>query len=117
MEIHEDGLPIMECHACGKRDETVLNFYSHDFKGPPGAGGWGCFICDLEPDGALSIVCNECHEKNKFPRYIFAGAPFVKPYEKIDLTTFKQIPHRHNLNLHDNDFKMINVLTSNVSAN
>lgn len=50
------------CCICGKEDETVRNIAFLSKKAPVPGTGWGCVQCDLPPDGAVAIVCDECND-------------------------------------------------------
>jgi hypothetical protein len=58
-----DNLNLGKCCCCEKENETVRNAITLDKKSPVTPGGWGCFICDLPPQGAVAVVCDDCLEK------------------------------------------------------
>lgn len=56
------------CCACGIEDgqgATIRNIIMLNKKSPIAGKGWGCVQCDLAPDGAIAVVCDECAESKR----------------------------------------------------
>lgn len=69
----EESPGLGPCCVCGKEDETVRNLYALDKRAPVPGTGWGCFQCGLPSDGAMAVVCDECHEKGAKLVYVIYG--------------------------------------------
>ena len=55
----EDDCNFGQCCACHgtKNVRTVVMLHR---RGPVPGTGWGCVVCDLPLDGAISVVCDSC---------------------------------------------------------
>ncbi len=58
-----ENLNLGKCCSCEKEHPSVRNAITLDKKTPEAKGGWGCFVCDLEPLGAVAVLCDECLDK------------------------------------------------------
>lgn len=92
-------MPPFKCCACEKQDASVCNVVCMPFKGPIGFAGWGCFVCDLEPNGAVAILCNDCINAGAEPRFI-AGGKFASDGVLVPLEGFERKPFDHNWSKH-----------------
>ena len=64
------------CCACGKMDkETVRNIYFLHKLAPVSGKGWGCLQCGLPSDGAVAVVCDDCHDGKKEVKFAIVGYP------------------------------------------
>lgn len=43
--------------------DSVRNAITLNKKSPETKGGWGCFVCDLQPFGAVAVLCDDCLDK------------------------------------------------------
>lgn len=89
------------CCACGKDDDTVRNICTLPYKASVPGTGWGCVVCGLPPDGAVTVLCDDCVESEDLPEitHIIKGYPHDKQREPApDIS--KQIPHMHDQTMH-----------------
>ena len=51
-----------KCCICEISGKTVRNLMTLHLKTLPDEtkGGWGCFVCDLPPSGAVAVLCDVC---------------------------------------------------------
>lgn len=61
------------CCACGKTDATVRNLVMLPEKAPMPGTGWGCFVCGLEADGAMAVICDACLDSQAEVRFVISG--------------------------------------------
>jgi len=87
------------CCGCGKTDKTVRNVIMLDRKAPEPGKGWGCVVCNLPPDGASVILCDECLEKKPQPLdKIVMGYPGEN--RRIHATAYRFVEFKHDEFLH-----------------
>lgn len=85
--IHILAEPILgyksHCCACARQSKGPHYAYLLDRKRPVRTGepapqsslqGWGCFNCGLPPDGAVAIVCDQCHRAHRPVRFAISSA-------------------------------------------
>lgn len=59
-EPDDDSEPSLgTCCSCG-RTNKVRNIVMLNLEGPTPGKGWGCVVCDLPPDGAICVLCDDC---------------------------------------------------------
>lgn len=91
------------CCVCEVESKDVNNFVMLPYKAPIPGTGWGCFVCDMDSDGAISVMCNECLIKlNYFEveiKFVIEGFPRDK--KRKPLENYLKIPFMHNPKLHD----------------
>lgn len=62
-QIYEDTEENLgSCCEC-RKTENVRNIWLTDKKAPISGKGWGCLTCGLPADGAVAVLCDECHIK------------------------------------------------------
>jgi hypothetical protein len=88
------------CCACEQeispRDPCVVML---PFEAPTGFKGWGCLVCKLPQRGAIAVLCQDCLNANRQPRFIATGV-HVGDNLRFPLTSYVQIPFEHNLAFH-----------------
>jgi hypothetical protein len=55
-DLHVPG----PCCACGRTDVPLRNILMLPQRAPVDGTGWGCFVCGLESNGAVAVVCDAC---------------------------------------------------------
>ena len=90
-----------QCCACGGT-ENVRNIVMHDFRAPIAGAGWGCIVCHLPLDGALSVLCDHCRDTHAPVLEICCGYP--KLNVRIPIHLFVKTLFAHDRNLHADDF-------------
>jgi len=98
-DLHDFGT----CCVCEVESTDVNNFVMLPYKAPVPGTGWGCFVCDMDSDGAMSVMCTECLMKlNHFEveiKFVIDGFP--KNKKRKPLENYLKIPFMHNPELHD----------------
>jgi len=95
--MDEANIDFGACCYCEKEDETVRNIISLEKKAPVPGTGWGCFVCDLQTDGALAVLCDECAGADREPKYAING--YATSKERIPIDDLNG-DHEHNYDLH-----------------
>lgn len=92
-----DPLSLGKCCACGA-SEKVRNIVMHDKYAPIPGTGWGCVVCGLPLDGAISVVCDHCLETRAEITLACRGYPSVNqrvPIEDLSREFFGHDIHKH----------------------
>lgn len=63
------------CCACEATGPTVRNVIMWAKKSPTPGKGWGCFVCGLPADGATIVLCDDCLDQDREPRFACVGYP------------------------------------------
>src|SRR5215204_6029544 len=63
--MNDENLSLGKCCLCEVENESVRNIMTLHKKIPDDVknGGWGCFVCGLEPRGAVAVLCDGCLNK------------------------------------------------------
>jgi hypothetical protein len=85
------------CCACGKTIPIATNIVRLEFRAPVPGTGWGCFVCNLKPDGAAAIICDECRETNAPIKFALFGYLHERKLIPIETLTEK---FAHNMAFH-----------------
>jgi len=96
----ERSLEFGTCCTCGKSGQTVRNILMLPRKAPVPGTGWGCVVCGLPSDGALSVLCDDCLGEQKEPR--FAILDFALKQLRIPLEEISKERFDHDLQKHRN---------------
>lgn len=72
------------CCACGVRGPGVRNVIMLDKLAPIPGHGWGCFECELPPDGAVVVLCDGCMDEGREPTEACRGFPGIDGRVPID---------------------------------
>lgn len=86
------------CCNCGKVGPDVCNVLLLHFKAPTPGTGWGCHLCNLKSDGAMSVLCEDCFKAGENPRFICEGSPADNG--RLPIEQMSTVPHNHNVYLH-----------------
>lgn len=92
-------LNLGSCCAC-HGTENVRNVVMHDKRGPVPGTGWGCVVCDLPADGAISVICDSCLEsKAKIVEVIdgYASSNLRVPIESLSAEPFQHDTRKHEM--------------------
>jgi hypothetical protein len=88
------------CHCCGQTGPLVRNFMLRDFEAPVPGTGWGCAICDLPSNGAISVLCDACSRPPVCnPIACFNGPP--RNAERVAVVPMARVPFGHDQMMHD----------------
>lgn len=77
------------CCGCEKRHPTVRNLVTLDKRIEGERGGWGCVVCDLPPEGAVAVLCDDCIYELKQNRAEIKFACLGYPGENRRIQTAK----------------------------
>jgi len=93
-----DDIDLGTCCACGGADR-VLSILMLNYRAPIAGTGWGCAVCDLAPDGAIAVLCDDCVNHDRPLQFVVEG--FLKgggkraPYASILDRRFDHDPAKH----------------------
>ena len=51
------------CCGCERDTGGQYNIVMLFFRNKVPGHGWGCFVCNLPPDGASAVLCDDCTER------------------------------------------------------
>lgn len=94
-----------KCCICEKEDDSVRNAITLDKKSPAGTvGGWGCFVCNLPSEGAVSVICDDCFENyvDKKTELKFACLGYPGENKRIPIEELTEDFH-HDKTKHEED--------------
>jgi hypothetical protein len=86
------------CCACLKQKPTTRNLLMLPHRASVPGTGWGCIVCNLPPDGAVAIVCDDCLQSQRELQNVIFGYPMEKQrvgYEAVSHTKFKHTQELH----------------------
>lgn len=91
------------CCACGEEGPSVRNVIALQLKASVPGTGWGCFVCDLPADGAVTVVCDRCIADQREPVYACDGHPAAKKRIRISelVGSHKHDPATHQGEMND----------------
>lgn len=90
-----------ECCACrcaGSANNPVRNVVMHEFRAPIAGKGWGCVVCQLPLDGAVSVICDRCRDTEVEVVDVCSGYPAENvrvAFRLMDKTPFAHHPALH----------------------
>lgn len=98
-DSHDDpfgSIDLGRCCHCGKEDQ-VVNILCLPLKAPVPGTGWGCAVCGVPSNGAVTVLCNSCTRANNPPLFACFGSP-----SDGDRVSVKElaIPFEHDLDHH-----------------
>lgn len=70
-----DQLDLGPCCACHTTGSSVRNIVMLSVRASVPGTGWGCFVCGLRPDGAITVLCDDCLEQGREAQEICRGYP------------------------------------------
>jgi hypothetical protein len=87
--------------CCCEGTKNVRNIICHPFRAPIGGRGWGCVVCGLQSDGAISVICDDClHSKAEITK-VCAGYPAENV--RVGIETVSQDPFEHDMRFHQDE--------------
>jgi hypothetical protein len=94
-----DREDVGACCACERTapDVYVRNIVMLPQLAPEPGTGWGCAVCGLPPDGAITVVCDDCLEAERPYRWAVSGYPKEGRRVPIWSLTGK---HEHRMEYH-----------------
>ncbi len=88
-----------KCCVCEAENESVRNIITLDKKMPDEnlPGGWGCFVCGLDGQGAVAVLCDDCLDTEKEIKFACLGYPKDNRRIEIEKLTeeFKHDKSKH----------------------
>jgi hypothetical protein len=72
-----------------------------DQEAPLPGSGWGCVVCDLPPNGAMVVLCDECLRDNALPHFVVYGP--IGHKQRMPIDELKRVPFVHDLSRHPNE--------------
>lgn len=97
-DFYENPPDLGPCCACGKTGPSVRNIYAYSLLAPEPGKGWGCLVCGLPPDGALAVVCEECHNSNAEVVDVCRGYP--GDGDRVPKKSLSKVPFEHDMSRH-----------------
>jgi hypothetical protein len=94
--MSKQELSLGECCAC-RGTENVRNIVAIAKRGPVSGKGWGCVVCGLPMDGAISVVCDSCLESKAPILEVCYGVP--KENRRLHIDSLSEV-FEHNMGLH-----------------
>lgn len=94
-------MSLGDCCACrgtSSAENRVRNIVMHDFPAPVPGTGWGCIVCHLPMDGAVSVICDRCRDTHAPILDVCSGFP--KENQRLALSGMVKTPFAHHLALH-----------------
>lgn len=98
--MHDDPafLPRL-CGSCGEVKTTVRNMLCLPMRAPTPGKGWGCVVCGLPADGALTLLCDDCIALDDPPiHFVIDGPAFGGQF--ITHRRVDAVPFTHDLRKH-----------------
>jgi len=92
----KDNNELGDCCAC-QGTTNVRNVVMHDKRAPVPGTGWGCVVCHLPNDGAISVICDDCLENETEIREACWGYPNEK--KRVSLNSLAE-PFAHDMAKH-----------------
>lgn len=93
-----DDPDLGACCACNKTGPAVRNVLMLHQTAPVSGTGWGCFVCGLPADGAVSVVCDDCLEAGTEPTQVIYGYPVNR--ERVGINDYEHQPFDHDMSQH-----------------
>lgn len=93
----DDDLDLGQCCAC-RTTENVRNIIAIPKRAPIPGTGWGCLQCDLDMNGAVAVLCDDCLQGEAKILEVCFGYPKENSRVSIDVlsdVTFDHDPTRH----------------------
>lgn len=95
----QDGrVSFGRCCACGEVKPDVRNFITLNRPAPVPGTGWGCYVCGLDLNGALAVVCDSCLERNAAIKWVIYGQAWRG--ERILLSECPDGEFHHRMSYH-----------------
>jgi hypothetical protein len=82
---------------------TIVNLIFLKQRAPVAGTGWGCQTCGIPEDGAMAVLCEECHKESKPILYACMG--LVTDNNRVPIESLSKEPFGHNLQSHPEYFK------------
>ena len=99
--MSEDVFDFGECCACLGR-QNVRNLVMHPKRAPVPGTGWGCVVCGLLLDGAISVICDACAAAGG-GTIVAVCYGRVADNKRIAIDTLSPEPFDHDMQLHVED--------------
>jgi hypothetical protein len=99
-EDFEDECNLGQCCGCHgtKNVRTVVMMHK---RGPVPGTGWGCVVCGLPADGAISVICDSCVEAQVEITEVCCG--YAKDNRRVPIRNLSPEPFDHDMRKHAED--------------
>lgn len=87
------------CCNCGVEGRQVRNVIFLPYESPSPGMGWGCFVCNLPPNGAIAVMCDGCLDAEAPILYACLGRP-AEGKGRVPLSEIEHAPFEHELTPH-----------------
>jgi hypothetical protein len=95
--VSKSDLNLGTCCAC-KGIDNVRNIIMHHKPAPVPGTGWGCVVCNLPGDGALSVVCDNCANHGTEITEVCMGYPIDNV--RVPIHALRDVYFDHDFSLH-----------------
>jgi len=97
-QLDEPTYDLGTCCACGQAGPAVRNILMLPRRGPTPDHGWGCAVCGLATEGAMSVLCDACLEAHAPLKWACLG--YVTEPGRVPIAELCE-PWEHNLVRHN----------------
>jgi hypothetical protein len=94
------NVTLGNCCVCGGT-ENVRNIICLPRRAPVAGTGWGCVVCDLPSDGAVSVVCDDCLRSKVAVTQVCSGYPATNV--RVSIETLSPDPFDHDMRFHQDE--------------
>lgn len=95
-----NDLDLGECCICHGR-RNVRNIIMHPKLAPRLGTGWGCAVCGLPLDGAISVLCDDCVPNSEEVSEVCVGYP--KENQRVTLASLAPGTFDHDMRFHQDE--------------
>jgi hypothetical protein len=82
---------------------AIVNLIFLKQRAPVAGTGWGCKTCGIPEDGAMAVLCEECHKESKPILYACIG--LVIENNRVPIESLSKEPFEHNVHAHPEYFR------------
>jgi hypothetical protein len=102
-----EGISLGACCAC-HGTERVRNLVMHARRAPVAGTGWGCVVCGLPSDGAVSVLCDACLRLNtrgvgSFPATVEVCVGYPAENKRVPLASLPTDVFDHDMRFHQDE--------------
>jgi hypothetical protein len=82
------------CCTCNLKPATTVVFVNE--RAPIDGTGWGCLRCGIPPNGAVSVICEDCKKKQIPIKKVCVGKPAEGRRALLEMTTGEKFDHDYS---------------------
>lgn len=101
LTMNENINDLGQCCVCEKEGPDVRNIIMLPFEGPVPRQGWGCLQCNLPPNGASAVLCDDCldhyQEGTAIIKFVLNGYP---KNGRFPIDQLEKTPFDHDMKFH-----------------